>query len=151
MSFSGPFIVALILLLSIKYLNCVEDIPIPGDNTTTTTYSPPTTTTPATPSPNPKPTVPPNGFNHYITIRFNSIKQESHATVDDSIVIEHDGISESYQCFPTFHWRLVYFIDQYIYHNTSHVACASEPKPKEGTLSCTCFDPLTNKFVDILN
>lgn len=146
MSFSGPFIIALLIILSYKFMNCVEDIPVPGGNTTTTTNSPLTTTTSTTPSPSPVPPTPPSGFSHYITIRFNSIKQDKQAIVDDHISIEHDGSVEAYMCYPTFHWRLVYFIDQYIYHNTSHIACATEPRVIQNTVSCTCFDSVTNSF-----
>lgn len=126
-------------------MNCVEDIPVPGGNTTTTTNSPLTTTT--TQSPSPVPPTPPSGFSHYITIRFNSITQGAQTKIDDHISVEHDGSVEPYMCFPTFHWRLLYFIDQNIYHNTTHSACATEPpKVIQPTVSCTCFDPSTNAF-----
>lgn len=148
MSFSGPIVFALIM--SAFYITIsVEDIPVPGDNTTTTTNSPytsSTTTTSTTSSPIPNP-----GFGHYITIRFNSVKREAETIVDDHVVIEHDGVIASYQCYPTFHWRLVYFIDQFIYHNTSHVSCATQPHVGDlNDCSCTCFDPAENKFIQII-
>lgn len=148
MSFSGPFTFAL-LITSFVIVISVEDIPVPGGNTTTTTNSPYTTTTPTT-STTPGPSPHPN-FGHYITIRFNSIKKSDSGTiVDDDVIIEHDGIVEPYRCYPTFHWRLVYFIDQFIYHNTSHISCVTQPNVKHiDDCSCTCFDALTNKFVQI--
>lgn len=150
MSFSGPFIFsAIILIISYNFVNSVEDIPVPGGNTTTTTSSPPITTT-STKNPNPVPPTP-NGFGHHITIRFNSIAINSTSVlVDERVEIEHDGVIEQFTCFPTFHWRLLYFVDQYIYHNTSHASCINEPKSNDFyTFDCSCFNSVLNKFVHL--